>query len=147
MFAPWFETSWGIRLLLFVRIALGELFDLVELVAPEALEAGGPLVERADGFGIGSVKHVAAVAADVYQANVFENAEVLGDGGLLDVEGIDDFVDGAFLKDEVVQDVAAARLGDSVEGVGGCGGARHESNIFPYGNMSSIIFRVWFARL
>src|SRR5580658_3655547 len=128
MFAPWFEISWGIRLLLLLRIALGELFDLVELVAPEAFEARGPLVERADGFGVGSIKHVSAIAADVYQSNVLENAEVLGDGGLLDAQALDDLVDQAFLEDEVVQDVAAARLGDSVEGVGGCGGARHESN-------------------
>ena len=97
-------------------------------------------MERADGFGVGSIKHVAAIAANVYQANVLENAEVLGDGWLLDAQAVDDLVDGSFLKDEVVQDVAAARFGDSVEGVGGCGGARHEFNIFPYGNICQALF-------
>src|SRR5579871_5371005 len=58
IFAPWFEFSWGIRFL--VCGAFGQLFDLVELVLPEALEGASPLVERADGFGIGSVEHVAA---------------------------------------------------------------------------------------
>jgi hypothetical protein len=135
MFAPWFEVSRGIGIF-FWGVALGELFDLVELMAPEAFEGLRPLVERTDGVGVGSVKHVAAVAADVHQANVFENAEVLGDRGLLEAQAIDDFVDGTFLKGEEVQDVAAAGFGDGVEGVGGCCGAWHGFNIFPYGNMS-----------
>src|ERR1700722_11763256 len=139
IFAPWFEVSWGIRL--FFRFALGEVFDAVELMAPVALKGGSPLVEGADGVRVGPIKHVAAVAADADEADVFEDAQVLRDRRLLDAEGVDDFVDRAFLKDEVVQDVAAARFGDSVEGVGGCGGARHGSNIFPYGNMSRTIFR------
>src|SRR5580704_18733608 len=138
IFAPWFEVSWGIRL--FVRLALGQLLDFVELVLPEAFEGASPLVERANCLGVGPVKHVAAVAADTDEADVFEDAEVLRDRRLLDAEAADDFVDGALLKGEVIQDVAAARLGDSVEGVGGSGGAWHELNIFPYGNMSRTIF-------
>src|SRR5580704_4807698 len=138
IFAPWFEVSWGIRL--FVRFALSELFDPVELMAPVALEGGSPLMQRTDGIRVGSVKHVAAVAADADEADVFEDAQVLGDGRLLDAQAVDDFVDGAFLKDEVVQDVAAARFGDRVEGIGGSGGARHEVNIFPYGNICQALF-------
>src|SRR5580704_9033626 len=134
IFAPWFEVSWGIRM--FVRFALGELFDLVELMAPEAFEGGSPFVQRANGVGIGAVKHVAAIAADTDEADVFENTEVLRDRRLLNAQAVDDFVDGTFLKGEVVEDVAAARFGDSVEGVRGSGGARHGSNICPYGNMS-----------
>jgi hypothetical protein len=121
---------------LFFGGAFGQLLDLVELVAPEAFKGGGPLVERADGVGVGFVEHVAAVAADAYQANVLENAEVLGDGRLFEAEAIDDFVYGALLKCEVIQDVAATGFGDGVEGIGGCGGARHGFNIFPYRNMS-----------
>src|ERR1700761_7952140 len=49
IFAPWFEVRWGIRL--FGRLALGEVFDPVELMAPVAFEGGSPLVERADGVG------------------------------------------------------------------------------------------------
>src|ERR1700744_4345906 len=139
MFAPWFEVCWGIRFL-FVRFALSELFDSVQLMAPVAFEGGSPLVERADGVRVRSIKHVAAVAAHVDEADVFEHPQVLRDRGLLDAEAVDNLVDGTLLKDEVVQDVAAAGLGDSVEGVGGCGGARHETNIFPYRNMSRTIF-------
>src|SRR5579871_2947951 len=122
IFAPWFEISWGIGIFL-GGVAFGQLFDLVELVLPEALEGAGPFVERANRFGVGLVKHVAAIAADVDQADVLENAKVLGDGRLLDVERVDDFGDGAFLEGEVVEDDAAAGFGDCVEGVGGGGGA------------------------
>src|ERR1700685_3646460 len=70
IFAPWFEGSWEIRV--FVGLALGEVFDLIELMAPVALEGRSPLMERADGVGVGSVKHVAAVAADADEGGVFE---------------------------------------------------------------------------
>lgn len=97
-------------------------------------------MKRADRVGIGPVKHVAAVAPDTDEADVFQDAQVLGDGRLLDAEGVGDLVDGAFLKDEVVQDVATAGFGDSVESVGGSGGARHEMNIFPYRNICQALF-------
>ena len=96
-------------------------------------------MERTDGFGVGPIKHVAAVASDADKADVFEDAEMLGDRRLLDAQAIDDLVDRAFLKNEVVQDVATAGFGDCVEGVGGCGGPWHGTNIFLYGNMSSAI--------
>src|ERR1700761_1188623 len=47
IFAPWFESSRGIGIL-FVGLALGEVLDPVELMAPVALEGGSPLVKRAD---------------------------------------------------------------------------------------------------
>src|SRR5580692_11126201 len=56
IFAPWFEINWGIGIFLGC-LALSEFFDLVELMAPEALELRRPLVQRADGVGVGFVKH------------------------------------------------------------------------------------------
>src|SRR5579863_3332983 len=92
-------------------------------MAPEALEGLGPLVQRANGFGIGAVQHAAAVAANVDQAYVLEHAEVLGDGGLF--------------ESQEAQDIATAGFGNGVEGVGGGGSARHGKNIYPYRNMLS----------
>jgi hypothetical protein len=73
------------------------------------------------------------------QADVLEDAEMFGNGGLFEGESVHDITDGAFIESEERQYVAAARFGDGVEGVGGGGGAWHGSNIFPYRNMSSDI--------
>jgi len=82
---------------------------------------------------------VAAVAANMDQADVLEDAEVFGNGGLFEAESVHDITDGAFVESEERQYVAAARFCDGVEGVRGCRSARHESNIFPYRNVSSEI--------
>lgn len=50
---------------------------------------------------------------------------MLGNGRLFEVQSIDDFSDGALLEGKEVKDIAAAGLGDGVEGVGSSGGARH----------------------
>src|SRR5713226_7371601 len=99
---------------------------------PEALEFACPLMQRADGFGVEAIHHLTAFAADGDQADVAEDAEMLGNGGLFEVHAGDDFGDGAFLEGEEAEDVAAARLGDGVKGVGGCGGSRHGWRIHTY---------------
>src|SRR5262249_51219920 len=40
--------------------------------------------------------------------------------------------DRAFVESEKGEDIAAARFGDGVEGVGGCGGARHAETIHSH---------------
>src|SRR6266849_6467388 len=99
---------------------------------PVALEFACPLMQRADGFGVEAIHHLTALATDGDQADVAENAEVLGNGGLFEVHAGDDFGDGAFLEGKEAQDVAAARLGDGVESVGSGGGARHGWRIHTY---------------
>src|SRR5690349_750842 len=101
-------------------------------MAPEAFKGFGPFVEWANGFGIGAVKHVAAVAANMDQADVLEDAQVFGNGGLFEAESIHDITDGAFIESEKREDVAAAGFSDSIEGVGGCGGARHGKTIHSH---------------
>ena len=44
---------------------------------PQALKRSGPLVERPDPLGIGAIKHLAAFAANVNQADVAQDAQVL----------------------------------------------------------------------
>ena len=86
---------------------------------PEAFEGFGPFMKRADCLGVGAIEHVAAIAANVNQANVAQHPEVLGDRRLTETQVGNDFADFALLQGEVVQDVPAARFGDGVEGVGG----------------------------
>jgi hypothetical protein len=92
-------------------------------------------VQRAEGFGFGAVEHVAAVAAGGDQADVLEYAEVLGDAGLFEAERVYDVAYGALFASQEGEDSAATRFCDSVESVGGGGGARHERTIYPYRNM------------
>jgi len=58
---------------------------------PITLKHGGPFVEGTYGFGIGTVKLVAAIAAHVYEADVVEHAQMLGYGWLLKAEAGNDF--------------------------------------------------------
>jgi hypothetical protein len=89
-------------------------------------------VKRADSVGVGAIEHAASVAANVDQADVAKNAQMFGDGGLFEAERIDDITDGTFVESEKGKDVAAARFGDGVEGVGGGGGARHKKRIHSH---------------
>src|SRR5579864_7197186 len=99
-------------------------------MAPEAFEAGGPLMHGPDRVRVGPIEHLAALPTHVDEADIAQNAQVLGDGGLLEAHGIDDLADRAFFEREVVQDIAAARFGDSVESVGGGGSPGHGDNIY-----------------
>jgi hypothetical protein len=98
-------------------------------------------VEGADGVGVGAVELVAAGAADVYQAYAAQDAEMLGDGGLVEAEVGDDVAYRAFAEGEIGKDLPAAGLGNGVEGVGGSGCSCHErNNTYLYGNMSRKYF-------
>jgi hypothetical protein len=123
-------------------LRLRALLDAQQLMLPEALEGFGPVVQRADGFGVGAIKPAPSLAACANESDVAQDAKVLGDGRLRQALSDYDVADRAFLEREVAQDFAAAWFGDGVEGIGGGGGARHEGDItFLYGNMSSEFFR------
>src|SRR5262249_42840093 len=109
-------------------------------MTPEPLECARPFPERANGHGVNAIKHLAALPSNIHETDFLEHFEVLGNGRLFHFQGIDDFADGALLEGEVIEDVAATRFGDGVEGVGSCSSPWHGSNIFPYRNMSSAIF-------
>src|ERR1700688_674770 len=82
-----------------------------KLVRPVTFKRASPFMQRPDRLGVGAIKHLAAVAADANQANFEQHAEVLGDGGLREIESGDDVVDGALLGNEERENVAAARFG------------------------------------
>jgi hypothetical protein len=113
------------------------LFHAGELMLPVALECAGPFVKRPNGVGVSVVEHLAALPSHIHQADFKQDAEVLGDGRLREIEIQNDIVYGALLRYEKRKNVAAAGFGHGVEGVGGGGSARHDWIIFPYRNMSS----------
>jgi hypothetical protein len=57
-------------------LPLSTFLDAMQLMLPEALKGARPLVERPDGFRVGSIEHPAALAAHVDQANVSKDAKV-----------------------------------------------------------------------
>ena len=94
-------------------------------MAPEALEGFGPLMQRTNSFSVGAIEHAAAVAAHVDQADLAEDAEMLGDGGLFKPERVHDVTDWTLPKSQKGQNLAPPRLGNGVESVGGSGGTWH----------------------
>src|SRR5579859_1646569 len=109
-------------------------------MAPHAFEGGRPFPQRANRHCIDTVEHLSSLPPRFNQTDLAQHLQMLGDGGLLHFHGVDDLADRALLQSEVIEDVAAARFGDGVESVGGCSRSSHDANIFPYQNMSSIIF-------
>src|ERR1035441_8298194 len=104
---------------------------------PVLLEGGRPVVQGTDGFGVGAVELLAAQAANVDEAGLAQDAEVLGDGGLVQLQAGDDVAHGALVGCEEGEDLATAWFGDGVECVGGGGSAGHgRDNRCLYGNMS-----------
>jgi hypothetical protein len=115
------------------HLLLGALFDLIDLVGPEAFVGLDPVVDGFELLGVEVVEAHLAALADGDDAYFAENAEVLGDGGLREAEDGYDVVDGVIAAvDEEGDDVSAAGLGDGVEGVCGGGGSRHVRNIYTH---------------
>ncbi len=92
----------------------------MQLVHPEALEPAGPLVQRADPGGVGTVEHLPAVPPHVDEPDLPKHAEVLRDGRLLQLHRVDDVADGSLLERKVIENLPSGRLGNGVEAVG-CG--------------------------
>src|SRR5205085_404126 len=110
-----FRSSFGFRFRLISRfrlewrfgLAFGAFLDAHQLVTPESLESRGPLVKRANRFGICAIEFLPAVAPHVDEADIAEDAEVFRDGRLLQAERGDDLGHGPFLEGEEGKDVAA----------------------------------------
>ena len=104
----------------FEGFAFGALLDLVDLVGPVAFEDFDPFVDGLEGFGLEAVHAVLPAFDNGDDAGLVQGAEVLGDGRLGHLHADDDVVDGVLLAiGEDGDHLAAARLGDSGEDVGG----------------------------
>jgi hypothetical protein len=116
----------------------GAFLHAVKLVTPEALEGLGPLVHGLERLGVGAVEAMAAVSAHAHQAHTAQHAEVLRDRRLIEPDGYHNLAYVALVRGQKGEDLAAARLGDGVEWIGGGCGSRYDRNItYLYGNMSS----------
>jgi hypothetical protein len=115
---------------------LRAFFHTGELMTPVTFKRASPFMQRLDGLGVRSVEHLATLPPDIHQTDFKQDAEVLGNGRLRQIEAGDDVVYRALLGYEKGENVAATGFGHGVKGVGGCGGARHERIIFLYRNMS-----------
>jgi hypothetical protein len=80
-----------------------------------AFEPGLELLERGGAQGIDAALRV---DANVHEAGLAEDAEVLGDLGLAETEAADRVADGARSAAEELDDVKAVRLGEGAK----CGG-------------------------
>ena len=108
------------------------LLDSIKLVIPVTLEEAGPFMEGADGFGVGAVELLAALAAHPDEAEVAQHAKMLGDRGLFEAEGNHDIANGAFSCGEIDQDFAPAGFGDRVEGIGSGACSGHDETLHSY---------------
>ena len=69
---------------------------------PVAFKCAGPLIQGADGFGVGAVVFVAAMAAHVNQTNASQYAKMLGHERLVKAEVFHDVANGALTLREIV---------------------------------------------
>src|SRR5215212_9893106 len=115
-----------------------DVVQLVEPLRPQALEPAHPVVYGLERPAVDPVEPAPSRVADVYRPHLAEHAQVLGHLRLAHPEHLDEVVDGALPAGEDVEDLAAAGLGDRVEGVGRrrCSGHARE-HTYPYGYMSS----------
>ena len=87
---------------------------------------------------VGSIEHLAAIAAYADEANVSQDPEVLRNGGLRQAQAGRNVPDRTLPQREIAQYFAPPGLGNRVEGIRSRSCAWHECNItFPYRNMSS----------
>jgi hypothetical protein len=120
--------------------AFGAFLDAKQLMVPEALEFIRPLVQGLDGLRVRLIEHLAAVASHPNETDLAEYAKVLGNGRLLQAKARDDVAHGTLLRREIAEDVAAARFGDGVKGIGGGGGSRHGQRIHAYMGICKGVF-------
>jgi hypothetical protein len=93
-----------------------ELFQAGQTDAPEAAVLVEPVVYGAERFGIELVDAVAAFAMLVHKVGATQQAKVLGDGGTGNREGSGDFSGGLAAPAQQVEDGAASRIGQGLEG-------------------------------
>jgi len=121
----------------FAHLFFGPFLHAEQLMLPITLKRSRPFVQRADSFGIGSIEFVTAFAADADQTDASQDAQVLGDRGLIEIQGCHNFPYRALPECKITQNLSSARLGDCVEGVGGGGCSCHgEKYTYSYRNMS-----------
>jgi hypothetical protein len=86
-----------------------------QLVLPVAFEGRGPLMKWAYRFGVGAVQFLSSLAAHPNQPYITQHAQVLGDGGLFQMEGSHNLSDRALGPGKIAQNLSPAGLSNRVE--------------------------------
>src|SRR5439155_8824099 len=110
--------------------------DPAELLSPETLERGGPLVHGSDRVRVRAVQHPSAVAARPHEIDLAQDPQMFRDRRLGQSQRRHDLADRTLLPRQEVEDGPALGLRDGVEDVRGSGEAGHEHIIFHFGHMS-----------
>jgi hypothetical protein len=91
-------------------------FEGVEAGGPQRSIGGEPVVDLAERVGAHAVEAVLRGDTGFDEAGVAEHAQVFGDGGLADAEGVDEVADGALpVGAEEVEDAPAIGFGEDGE--------------------------------
>jgi hypothetical protein len=91
-------------------------FQVIQARGPEDAVLLDPGVDGAEGFGAELINPIAALAMFSDQVGAAQQAQVLGDGGARDGEGLSDLSSGLAAATEQVEDGAAGGIGESLEG-------------------------------
>ena len=89
-------------------------------------------MDRLERAAVEPIDSLPSVLAHVDEADLSQNAEVLGHLWLRETEPLDEVVHRTLPAGEDAQDLSSPWLGDGVEGVGGCGGSGHGDNIYAH---------------
>ena len=94
------------------------ILQSLKVVIPEPLVVRDPVAHRAESFGGEAVAAFAAVPPLGYEADIEQDAEVLGDGGAAHVEVCGNVADRALGFGEQIQHLASRTMADRCEHIG-----------------------------
>jgi hypothetical protein len=122
----------------FFFLQLGdEVVEAIESAVPDAFEVADPRVDGLERVTVDAVPTVTSVHAHEHETDRSQHAEVLGHLRLAEAEPVDELADRGLSGAQGVEEVAPARFGHGVEGIGcrrRASHARHHIPISEYVN-------------
>lgn len=91
------------------------LFEGIEVRGPERAVGLKPVVEFAEWGGADAVETALSIDADIHEAAVAEDAEMLGNCRLAEAEGVHEVTDGALAFEQEIEDAAPVWFGEELE--------------------------------
>jgi hypothetical protein len=92
-------------------------FERVEALAPELAVGFEPAVEHQQGPGLDPIEAALGVLTHAEQARVAHKAQVLGDAGLADRQGVAEFAHRTLPFTQKIEDLTATGISEESEGV------------------------------
>ena len=91
-------------------------FQSIEVSCPERAVGSQPVVERPEWFSAYPVQAALGVSPGLDQSGFLEHPKMLRDGGLTEVQVIDEVPDGSLSVSKEVEDRPAAGLSQDIKG-------------------------------